>query len=81
MPHLHTAEDFTAPFAALVRRLAPHASLRIGETAAVDLSGVAGVTDSFVHGFWATQQYGWLARSGSNNSATWGTALRSGSCC
>ena len=64
MPHLHTAEDFTTPFAALVRRLAPHASLRIGETAAVDLSGVAGVTDSFVHGFWATQQYGWLARSG-----------------
>ena len=66
MPDGHPVQAFTEPFADIVRRLAPRAaaSLRIGETAAVDLGGVAGVTDGFGHGFWATYQYGWLARAG-----------------
>ena len=66
MPNAHRVQAFTEPFAAIMQRLAPRAatSLRIGETAAVDLGGVSGVTDSFGHGFWATYQYGMLAQAG-----------------
>ena len=61
-------QDFALNFARIVRQNstggAAAASLRVGETAAVNHGGWANVTNAFVSGFWSVFQIGWLAQAG-----------------
>ena len=64
-------QDFALNFARIVRQNSTGgggdsaaASLRIGETAAVNHGGWANVTNAFVSGFWSVYQIGWLAQAG-----------------